>query len=144
MTFVSDEKWRPFNRFFCGVGLRTYQHPCISCNSSITTVRFKSKNQHPWLWLLISILFCFSSWVRQTSHTWSSSWTAENIARLSTNKPSSSWSKHSSGTQAGSGLKAVDLLHSTRSKRNWILRNRTGQCYLVSPAGRKLTFVREK
>lgn len=87
---------------------------------------------------------CSSSWVRQTSHTWSSSWTVESIARLNTNKLSSSWSKLSSGTQAGSGLKAVDLLRSTRSKRNWLLRNRTGQCYLVSPAGRKLTFVRKK
>ena len=30
MTSASDEKWRPFNCFFSRVGLRTYQHPCIS------------------------------------------------------------------------------------------------------------------
>jgi len=29
MTSASDKKWRPFNYFFCRVGLRTYQHPCI-------------------------------------------------------------------------------------------------------------------
>jgi hypothetical protein len=28
MTAASDEKWRPFNCFFCQVGLRTYQHCC--------------------------------------------------------------------------------------------------------------------
>ena len=30
LTSASDEKWRPFNCFFSRVGLRTYQHPCIS------------------------------------------------------------------------------------------------------------------
>ena len=32
MTSASDEKWRPLSCFFIWVGLRTYQHPCISCN----------------------------------------------------------------------------------------------------------------
>ena len=30
MTSASDEKWRPVNCFFSWVGLRTYQHPCMS------------------------------------------------------------------------------------------------------------------
>jgi hypothetical protein len=30
MTSASKEKWRPFNCFFGQVGLRTYQHPCIT------------------------------------------------------------------------------------------------------------------
>ena len=40
MTSASDEKWRPFNCFFSGVGLRTYQHPCTRQYS------FKSKLQY--------------------------------------------------------------------------------------------------
>ena len=28
MTSASDEKWRPFNRFFSQVRVRIYQHPC--------------------------------------------------------------------------------------------------------------------
>ena len=34
MTSASDEKWRPFNCFFIGVGLRTYQHPCWRKNAA--------------------------------------------------------------------------------------------------------------
>jgi len=30
MTSTSDNKWRPFNCFFSRIGLRTYQHPCIT------------------------------------------------------------------------------------------------------------------
>ena len=37
MTSASDEKWRPFNCFFSRVGLRTYQHPCISALCVYTT-----------------------------------------------------------------------------------------------------------
>jgi len=33
-TSASDENWRPFNRFFSRMGLRTYQHPCnFRCTS---------------------------------------------------------------------------------------------------------------
>ena len=39
MTSASDKKWRPFNCFFCRVGLRTYQHPRIKLH------KLRSKGQ---------------------------------------------------------------------------------------------------
>ena len=67
MTSASDEKWRPFNCLFSRVGLRTYQHPCITPLSDYlftfnnVHVNSDTSHQHPCITPLSDYLFTFNT-----------------------------------------------------------------------------------